>query len=342
MNYDAILAIYNCFKDKIIYQQPEVYTKNEVPEDVKEWYEEWKKTNIDEFVEKNISEINDGPNSNLSIYYITPREPDIRVVSNSSDKDKIIENLINELRDKMIKQNIYNYLSSILNNIEILPFDTEKLDDSSVYECSATGKNGEKIKIDYDESNLETNIIIKNKDKNLKASMLSNIICTHYDGVITNTTDFKKKHHFFKLFKRKSPFELNNQNKAEFITVTKDEVNSKIEAYGTVYTIDGVYIFNGKDNTFKLKFYDRETIDMVINTEFDTELDLNKYKSILQRKQDLANTVFIEKLEKYGVLSNIKFSIKCNSKELQILTNKAFIDPENLIKELIQNKKIDK
>lgn len=338
MNYDAILAIYNCFKDKIIYQQPEVYTKNEVPDDIKEWYEEWKSTKE----ETKISEINEGPNSNLSIYYITPREPDTRIVTNTSDKEKLIENLINESRNKMVKQNIYNYLATILNNIEILPFNTEKLDESSVYECLATGKNKEQIKIDYDEINLQTNIVIKNKEKNLKVSMISNIICTHYDGVITNNIALKKKHHFMKAFKRKSPFELNNQNKAEFIAITKDEVNSKIDAYGTVYNNDGVYIFNGKDNNFKLKFYDKETITMVIKTNFDTELDLNKYKTILEKKGDLANTKFIEKLEKYGVLSNINFSIKCTSKELQILTNKAFIDPEILIKELIQNKKIDK
>lgn len=336
MNYDAILAIYNCFKDKITYQQPNsASTKNEVPEDVRKWYEEWKKTKE----ETNISEINEGPNNNLSVYYITPRENDSRVVTNSPDKDKIIENLIDKSRDKMIKQNIYNYMGSILNNIEILPFNTEKLNKSSIYECSATGKNEEKIKIDYDEETLQTNIIIKANDKNLKASMLGNIISTHYDGVITNTSDVKKKHHFFNLFKRKSPFELKNKNKAEFIAITKDEVNSQIDAYGTVYTKDGVYIFNISDNTFKLKFYDKETINMVIKTEFDTELDLNKYKSILEKKGDLANTKFIEKLEKYGVLSNINFSIKSNSKELLILINKAFINPKNLTKELIQNKK---
>lgn len=335
MNYDAILAIYNCFKDKIIYQKPEVYTKQEIPDDVKKWHEEWKKTKE----ETNISEINEGPNNNLSIYYITPRENDSRVVTNSRDKDKIIENLIDKSRDKMIKQNIYNYMGSILNNIEILPFNTEQLDDYSIYECLATGKNEEKIKIDYDEETLQTNIVIKANDKNLKASMLGNIISTHYDGVITNTSNFKKKNHFFNLFKRKSPFELKNQNKAEFIAITKDEVNSQIDAYGTVYTKDGVYIFNTSDNTFKLKFYDKETINMVIKTEFDTELDLNKYKSILERRGDLANTKFIEKLEKYGVLSNVNFSIKSNPKELLNLTNKAFINPKNLIKELIQNKK---
>lgn len=339
MNYDAILAIYNCFKDKITYQPPKtVYTKNEVPEDVKEFYEEWKKTKV----ETNISEINEGSNSNLSIYYITPRETDSRVVTNSPDKDKIIEKLLNESRDKMVKQNIYNYLATILNNIEILPFNTEKLNKSSIYECSATGKNSEKIKIDYDEETLQTNIVIKGNDKNLRASMLSNIISTHYDGVITNTINYKKKHHIFSLFKRKSPFELNNQNKAEFISITKDEAIPQIDAYGTVYTKGGVYIFNASDNTFNLKFYDKETIDMVIKTKFDTELDLNKYKTILERRGDLANTKFIEKLEKYGVLSNIKFSIKCTPKELQSLTNKAFVNPENLIKELIQNKKIDK
>lgn len=339
MNYDAILAIYNCFKDKIICQKPEVYTKNEVPEDIKEWYEEWKQTKAEEKIETNISKIKENPNSTLSIYYITPREPDIRVVTNTSDKDKLIETLINESRDKMIKQNIYNYLSTILNDIEILPFNAEKLDDSSVYECSASGKNGEKIKVDYDEATLETNIVIKGKHKNLKASMQSKITSIHYDGVITNTDDTKKRKHFLNLFKSKSPFELSNQNKAEFITITKDEASSQLDSYGTVYTQDGVYIFNGKDNKFKLKFYDQETITMVINTDFDTELDLNKYKSILEKKQDLANTIFIEKLEKYGVLANIKLSIKCNTKELQILTNKAFINPKNLIKELLQNKK---
>ena len=109
MNYDAILAIYNCFKDKITYQPPQTtYTKNELPDDVKEFYEEWKKTKE----ETNISEINEGPNSNLSIYYITPRETDSRVVTNSPDKDKIIEKLLNESRYKMVKQNIYNYANT--------------------------------------------------------------------------------------------------------------------------------------------------------------------------------------------------------------------------------------
>ena len=333
MNYDAILAIYNCFKDKIKCSLSQtVYTNNGVPEDVREWYNEWKKTKI----ETNISKITEGPNSHLSIYYITPREQDTRIITNTSDKDKMIESLISESRDKMVKQSIYNYLATILNNIEILPFNTEKLSDYSVYECLAIGKNEEKIKIDYDETNFQTNVVIKNKDKNLKASMLSDIISNHYDGVITNTSNFKKKHHFFNLFKRKSPFELNNQNKAEFISVTKDEVNSRFDAYGTVYTNDGVYIFNGNNNIFNLEFYDKETINMVIKTEFDTELDLNKYKSILEKRGDLANTKFMEKLEKYGVLSNIKFSVKCTSKELQILTNKAFINPKNLTKELIQ------
>lgn len=339
MNYDAILAIYNCIKDKITYQAPQIVSiKKEVPEDIRKWYEEWKKTKD----ETNISEITESPNSNLCIYYITPRENDSRVVTNTSDKDKIMEHLISQSREKMVKQNTYNYLSTILDNIEISPFNTEQLDDSSVYECSAISTNKEKIKIDYDEANLETNIIIKKRNKNLKVSMISNLISTHYDCVITSTPNKKKKNNFFDIFKRKSPFELNNQNKAEFITVTKDEVNTNIISYGTIYTNEGVYIFSTNNNEFNLKYYDKESIEVIINTEFDTEIDLNKYKSILSKKQDLANTMFIDKLKNYGILPNINYSIKCNSKELQTLTNKAFIDPKILIKELIQNKKLDK
>ena len=42
MNYDAILAIYNCIKDKITYQAPQIVSiKKEVPEDIRKWYEEW-------------------------------------------------------------------------------------------------------------------------------------------------------------------------------------------------------------------------------------------------------------------------------------------------------------
>lgn len=341
MNYDAILAIYNCIKDKIKYLEPITNIKNEIPEDVKAWHEEWKKTHTDNKIETNISDITEGVNSQLCFYYITPKETDARIVTDSNESDKVIEKLIKESRDKMIKESIYNYLATILNNIEIPPFNTEKLDDSSIFECLAIGKNEEKIKVDYDEENLKINIVIKNKDKNLKTSMTSNIISTNYDGMITILDNEKKPNRFLNLFKRKSPFEINSQNKAEFILVTKDEINSTDYTYGTVYTKDGVYIFTGQDNNFNLNYFDKETINMVIKTEFDTELDLNKYKNILEKKHDLANTKFIPDLEKYGVLSNINFSIPCTTKELQILTNKAFINPKNLIKELIQNKRLD-
>ena len=164
MNYDPILAVYNCFKEKIKPINSENNIKKEKPEEIKKWYEEWKNIYIEEdttkeTISKNISEVKEDDNNNLYIYYISPREPDSRVVTDSLEKDKIIEELVEETRDKMNKETIYRYLSTVLTNIEIPPFKAEKQEES-IYECEATSQTKEKIKIDYDEETLKDPTLI--------------------------------------------------------------------------------------------------------------------------------------------------------------------------------------
>lgn len=342
MNYDSILAIYNCFKDKIKYLPPENYLKKEIPEDVKKWYEEWKNTNTEENLEnleKNISLLKEDDNGELCIYYITLREYDSRVVTDRSEKEKRMMPLIDKSRDEMTKETIYNYLANILKNIDIPPFNAKKLDEQSVYECKATGNNSEQIKIDYDESKLTTCIKIKTNNKYLKVSMLPVISSTRYEGMVTIPKNKNKSNfNFFNIFRKKSKFELKHQETADFIAVTKDEINSICEAAGTVYAEEGVYIFEIKDNTFIINYFDQEAINIITTTNLNKKFELTDIIKLLREKKELTRTNFIEKLEETGLLPNAAFSIPCTSKELQILVNKAFITPRNLIEDLYKTK----
>ena len=208
MNYDAILAIYNCIKDKINYFPPEHNLKKEIPEDVKNWYEEWKKVstnNHKETIEQNISSIKEGTNGELCIYYFTPREPDARVVTDGSEKEKQLETLINQLRTEMVKETNYNYLANVLKNIDIPPFNAKKLDDQSVYECKAISNNEEQIKIDYDESKFTTSIKITTPSKYLKITLLPQIVSTRHDGMITLPQTKKSKSIFSSVTQSQSP-----------------------------------------------------------------------------------------------------------------------------------------
>lgn len=338
MNYDAILAIYNCFKDKINYLPPEHNLKKEIPYDVKNWYEEWKKNQITESIkeEKNISSIKEGLNGEKCFYYFTPRLPDSRIITDTSDKDKALESLLNQSHTQMVKETIYQYLSTILTGIEIPPFDVKKLEDQSVYECKAYGNNSEQIKIDYDELKLTTCIKITTPDKYLKISMLPTIISTRYDGMITIPQEKTKSSlkNIFNIFQKKSRFELTNQEKADFISITKDEVNSICNANGTIYAQEGVYIFDVTSNTFTINYFDQETINTITSTNLNKKFELTNLIKILRDKKELTNTNFIEKLESTGLLPNATFSIPCTPKELQILVNKAFIDSKKLIEDL--------
>ena len=281
MNYDPILAVYNCFKEKIKPIKSENNIKKEIPEEIKAWYEEWKTTYIEEdntkeTISKNISEVKEDDNNNLYIYYISPRENDSRVVTDSLEKDKIIEELVEETRDKMNKETIYRYLSTVLTDIEIPPFKAEKQEEESIYECEAISQTKEKIKIDYDEETLKTNISIKNANKILKISLLNNIISTRYDGMITIVDENKQKNIFSKLFNRKSKFELKNQTKADFISVTKDVIASACISSGTIYSKEGIYIFNGINDTFNINYFDKATINTIHKKENTAEFELSK------------------------------------------------------------------
>jgi len=344
MNYDAILAIFNCFKDKIKYNTPETSIKKEIPEDAKKWYEEWKKTQVGNptIEEKNISTIRENTNGESCIYYISQREQNSRIITNSSEKEKIISSLIEQSRNKMVKETIYNYLSTVLNGIEFLPFDVKKLEDESIYECKATGKNSEQIKIDYDDSKLTTCIKIITANKHLKISIIPEIISTRYDGMVTLINQHQKNLKFpksiFKLFKRNSLFELKNQDTADFISITKDEINSKCLANGTIYANEGVYIFDVTNNTFTINYFDQETINTITTTNLNKKFELTNLIKILREKKELTNTDFIEKLEQTGLLPNATFSIPCTPRELQVLVNKAFNDSRMLIEDLYKTK----
>lgn len=336
MNYDSILAIYNCIKDKIKYLPPEYNLKKEITEDVKNWYEEWKQSNntiSKETIEQNISQIKEGSNGELCIYFITPREPDARVVTDSSEKEKILETLINQSRDKMVKETIYNYLDNVLKNIEIPPFNTKKLDEQSVYECKAISNNEEQIKVDYDDNKLTTCIKITAPSKYLKVTMLPQIVSTRHDGMII-LPKTKKSKSIFNIFKRKSRFELINQERADFISITKDEINSKLQANGTIYAEEGVYIFDITNNTFNINYFDQETITTITTTNLNKKFELTNYIKLLREKKELTNTDFIEKLQTTGILPNAIFTIPCTPKELQLLANKAYTNPKNLIEDL--------
>lgn len=336
MNYDAILAIFNCIKDKIECLHPEHQIKKEITEDIKKWYEEWQQINSNfskETIEKNISQLKEGTNGELCIYYITPRESDARVVTDSSEKEKIIETLINQSRDEMVKKTIYNYLDNVLKNIEIPPFNTKKLDEQSVYECKALSNNGEQIKVDYDETKLTTCIKIIAPSKYLKVTILPEIVSTRHDGMII-LPKVKKSKSIFNLFKRKSRFELINQEKANFISVTKDEINSKLQANGTIYTEEGVYIFDITNNIFNINYFDQEIITTITTTNLNKKFELTDYIRLLREKKELSNTEFIKNLQTTGILPNAAFSIQCTSKELQILINKAYTSPKDLIEDL--------
>lgn len=340
MNYDAILAIFNCFKDKIKYSTPDLNIKKEIPEDVRIWYEELKETYNtmqEENPEKNISTSVEGTNGEACIYYITPREVTQRVSTNSSDKEKIMTSSINKARAEMIKETIYNYLATTLTGIEFLPFDIKQLEEQSVYECKATGRNSEQIKIDYDESTLKTNIKITTANKYLKISLLPEIISTRYDGMITVSNTQEKNHKsIFNIFKRKSRFEIAQEKAADFISVTKDEISSKCHARGTVYAEEGVYIFEITNNIFTINYFDQETINTITTTNLNKKFELTNFIKILRDKKELSNTDFIEKLEKTGLLPNATFSIPCTPKELQVLVNKSFSNPQKLTEELFK------
>lgn len=340
MNFDAILAIFNCFKDKIKYNNPELSIKKEIPEDIKNWYEEFKKNQLEESTleEKNISTIKESTNGENCIYYISKKETNKRIISNSSEKEKLLASLIEQSRNKMIETTIYNYLDRILKDIEILPFDVKKIEDNSVYECKAVSKNNEQIKIDYDELKLTTSIKVTTTNKYLKTSILPEIVSTRYDGMITVNTNQTKTPKFIKsiskLFRKKSLFELNNQDTADFISVTKDEINSQNQANGTIYATEGVYIFEATNNNFTINYFDQETINLITNTNLNKKFELTNLIKILRDKKELTNTDFIEKLEQTGLLPNATFSIPCTTKELQVLVNKAFNDSRRLLEDL--------
>lgn len=341
MKYDAILAIINCFKDKIKYLSPENQIKKEIPEDVKEWYKEWKKLHNtkEEKNEVNISEIKKGTNGESCIYYISPREPDARVVTNSSEREKTFIKKLDESREQMTNETIYNYLNNILKSIEIPPFNTKKLDEQSIYECKTIGNNSEQIKVDYDEIKLTTNIKITTQNKYLKVSMLPSISSTRYEGMITIDKKQQKNNlNIFNIFKKKDKFELKNQDKADFISITKEEINPICQANGTVYNEEGIYIFEIKNNTFIINYFDQETITAISTNNLNKKFELTNIIKLLREKKDLANTNFTEKLSETGLLPNASFTIPCTPKELQVLTNKAFISPKILIEDLYKTK----
>lgn len=337
MNYDAILAIFNCIKEKIKYTTTETNKQQEIPEEIRKWYEELKTTNNINIDENNISSIKEGTNGELCTYYIPTRETNQRVSTNSSEKEKIMNELINKSRDKMIKETIYNYLTNILNGIEFLPFDVKQQEEQSVYECKATGKDSEQIKVDYDEDTLKTNIKITTNNTHLKISLLPEIISTNYNAMLTITPTTKNKYNIkkiFSFFKQKSRFEIKNQEKAEFISITKEEIKSQYHANGTIYKEEGVYILEVTNNTFTINYFDQETINTIMETNLNKKFELTNFIKILREKKDLSNTDFIEKLEKTGLLPNANFSIPCTPKELQTLINKTYLDAKSLIKDL--------
>lgn len=344
MNYDAILAIFNCFKEKINYNTPEFNKKNNIPEDVKQWYEEYKEKNdkLKENIEENISSIKEGTNSECCIYYIGQREQNSRVLTNSPEKTKLLNSLIEKYRNEMIKKTIYNFLKNILNGIEILPFDVKNTEEKSLYECRVISKDSEQIKIDYDEDKLTTCIKISTTNKHLKITLLPEINSTHYDGMITLQTPNKKYQNFLKkiynFFRKRDNFELENKELADFISITKEEISTKYQANGTIYSEEGIYLYEIKDNTFMINYFDQETINTILKTNFNKREELNSFIKPIRENKELANTDFVQKLEKYGLLPNATFSIPSSSKELQVLVNKAYLDSRTLISDLFKAK----
>ena len=331
MNYDAILAIYNCFKDKINYEKPIENIKKEMPDEVKQWYLK----NKDDINSKNVKlEINKGNNGELCTYYQTKRENEGRVVTDSLGKNKKIEEELEVVRYEMTNKSIYNYLNEILNNIDIPPFKAKKLADSSVYECKALSNNSEQIKIDYDENKFTTAIEITDGKKFLNVTFLPKLIATNYSGVIALPKTEKKINRFFKLFRKKSKFELINQDKVARESITKEEIVSIVWASGTIYSEEGIYIFNVEDGIFRIDYFDQETIERIISTNFNKKNELVELKELLIEQKELGAIDFKAQLENVGLLPNATYNIPCLVKEQLMLVNKAYINPKELIKDL--------
>lgn len=341
MNYDAILAIISCFKDKITFQEPKTIIKKELPDDIKEWYLNGKKENDIKEANKNnyLFSIKETSSKELCIYYPSPRDIDFRIITDTPPQDIQFNKEIKDNREKLIKETIYNHLDTILSDIEIMPFNVKKLEDKSAYECRIKGKDNELIKIDYDETKQSINLKMRNKDKYLKLSLNNYIESTRYDGMITIEKPSLKRNWLIKnLFKKKSKLELKNKEKADFISITKDEIKSSLEASGTTYAVEGLYIYEIKENKFTLNYYDQETITTILSTNFNKRLELNNIVKTLKEKKELSNTSFKEKLEEYGLLPSASFTIEGMTKELEILINKSYTNPKLLLQDLYKIK----
>ena len=331
MNYDAILAIYNCFKDKINYELPTENKKKEMTDEVKQWYLK----NKDDIDSKNIKlNINEGNNGELCTYYQTVRENEGRIVTDSLGKDKKFEEELEVIRYEMINKSIYNYLKAILNDIDIPPFKAKKLADSSVYECKALSNNSEQIKIDYDENKFTTAIEITDGKKFLNVTFLPKLVATNYSGVIALPKTEKKINRFFRLFRKKSKFELINQDKVARESITKEEIVSMIWASGTIYSEEGVYIFSVDSGTFTINYFDQESIERIILTNFNKKNELKELKELLIEKKELSEIDFRAQLENVGLLPNATYNIPCTVKEMLMLINKSYVNPKELTKDL--------
>ena len=339
MNYDSILAIINCFKDKITFIEPTTSIKKEIPQEVKEWYLEWKKENQDNEIKtkdktKYISSIKETFSKELCIYYMPPREVDSRIITETLPQDELFNKEIKKEREKLIKEAIYKYLETIFSGIEIMPYNIKKLE-KSVYECKAKGNDKEQIKIDYDETKQTINLILRSKEKYLNISSHNYLESTRYDGMVTvEKPTIKRFWSIRNLFKKISKLELINKEKADFISVTQDKLKSNLDASGTTYSPEGIYIYEIKNNKYSVNYYDQETINTILSTNFNKREELNDIVNALTEKKELSNMCFTEKLEEYGLLPSSNYTIEGISKELEILINKSYLDPKSLLQDL--------
>ena len=227
-----------------------------------------------------------------------------------------------------------NYLKVILNDIDIPPFKAKKLADSSVYECKALSNNSEQIKIDYDENKFTTAIEITDVKKFLNVTFLPKLVATNYSGVIALPKTDKMINRFFRLFRKKSKFELINQDKVARELITKEEIVSMIWASGTIYSEEGVYIFAVDSGTFTINYFDQESIERIISTNFNKKNELKELKELLIEKKELSEIDFRAQLENVGLLPNATYNIPCTVKEMLMLINKGYVNPKELIKDL--------
>ena len=105
-------------------------------------------------------------------------------------------------------------------------------------------------------------------------------------------------------------------------------------ASGTIYSEEGVYIFDVASGTFTINYFDQESIERIISTNFNKKNELKELKELLIEKKELSEIDFRAQLENVGLLPNATYNIPCLVKEQLMLVNKAYINPKELIKDL--------